>query len=68
MGRHRIGIDVKWFGTRVTAWVVRQEVAEAVANDFQEVWLVAHRGFTDGAYEAADDAEITCELFTEEPL
>lgn len=69
MGRHhRIGVDIKWYDTRVTAWVVRQEVAEAIGNGFQEVWIVAHRGFTDGAYDAADDAEIICELYAEEPL
>ncbi len=68
MGRHNIGVDVKWYHERVSAWVVRREVAEAVSNGFDEVWIVSHHGFTDGAYEAADDAEITCELFTEEPL
>jgi hypothetical protein len=58
---------VKWYDKKVTAWVVRQEVAEAVSNGFDEVWIVSHHGFTDGAYAAADDAEIECALFTEDP-
>lgn len=68
MGIHRIGVDLKWHSTRVDAWTVRQEVAESIANGFAEAWIISHMGFTDGAYAAADDAEITCELFTEAPI
>ena len=54
--------------SRVTAQTVRQEVAEAVANGFDVVIIVSHHGFTDGAHDAADAAEINCWLSSEGPI
>ena len=53
----RVGLDVKWYSSRVTATVVRDEIEEALYNDCDTVVLVCRNGWTSGAENVADNEE-----------
>ena len=54
---YRIGLDIKWYTSRVTANVVKVEAEEGLDNNCDTVVLVCHNGWTSGAENAADDEE-----------
>ena len=53
----RIGLDVKWYTSRVTKTVVNGEIDEAYANDCDTLVIVCANGWTSGADDAAEDEE-----------
>lgn len=53
----RIGLDVKWYSSRVTKNVVVDEIEEAHYNNLDALVLVCANGWTSGAENAADDEE-----------
>jgi hypothetical protein len=55
---YRIGLDVKWYNSKVGPSVVRSEIEEAHDNDCDTLVLVCKKGWTSGAEKVADEADI----------
>ena len=51
----RVGLDVKWYQSRVSKTVVVDEIEEAYDNDCDTLVLVCANGWTSGADDAAEE-------------